>query len=90
MEVKVSSGSGEKCWEAERLEVGQLQLGGDFRVNLTDFQVNLNLFLGRRVYLSIMLVVTWPLRLLLSTYSGSRDLTPWKLFSLFKNNLILL
>ena len=61
MEFKVSRGSGEKFWDAERLKVGQLQLGGDFSVNLTGSKVNLNHFLGRRVYLSLMLVVTWPL-----------------------------
>ena len=61
LELKVSGGTGEKCWKVERLKVGQLQLGSDFRVNLTGFKVKLNHFLGRRVYLSLMLVVTWPL-----------------------------
>lgn len=58
----MSGGSGEKCWEAERLKVDQLQFGRvGFRINLTGFKVNMNVLLGKRVYLSLMLVVTWPL-----------------------------
>lgn len=45
LEVQVSRGCDETCWEAERVHVDPLQFGRvGFRVNLTGFRVNLNFY----------------------------------------------